>query len=73
MNNVQAERVRSYLRGRLGIVIQRANTPTGGYIVAGAEVGANGQFYASLAEIAEHFNVTIPADIIEEVPHVPSR
>lgn len=64
MNSHAAERVRSYLRGRL----QRAINPTthGRYLVT-MRAGSPGDppFTGTLEEIAARFNVTIPDSILK--------
>lgn len=66
------ERIRSYLRGRLGRIINPLAGPGGIYICHAKRPGLSfgspeldNQFTGTLEQIAEHFGVTVPADIIE--------
>lgn len=67
MNRHQAERVRSYLRGRLQLAVNRLTDLVDGrtdlYYVRPFDAIAV-EFEGTLPEIVDHFNVTIPADIL---------
>lgn len=67
MNARQAERVRSYLRGRLQLAILPTNTPSGGWITAALDkTESTSELYPTLEDLARRFNVTIPNSIMGE-------
>lgn len=76
MNARQAERVRSYLRGRLQRTINPLAPADSGQYICHAKYEAGLSFArdnpellafeGTLAEIAAHFNVTIPDSVMEE-------